>query len=130
MLGRYLTHLDSATEVEQLLYYCCDTLSAGVKLLLSFRDYTTELLDNEHFIPVKNDEIRILTCFLEYFPEKVGLIDLLYEKILTGWKQSLSSYEKIRLKPAFVRNCLTKSGLEIIFDGTVNRMVTVIAIKE
>ena len=46
---------------------------------------------------VKNDDSRILTCFLEYFPHHVMVHDILYEKQGGKWIQKVGSYPKLRL---------------------------------
>jgi hypothetical protein len=128
--GDTLTHLESTVEIEQLLSDCCDALTIDGKLIISFRDYTIELLGDDRFIPVNSDECRILTCVLEYFPEQVSVTDLLYTKEESGWQQKVSSYHKVRLQPAAVINHLAQCGMKITFDGIENRLVTIIAVKE
>jgi hypothetical protein len=127
--GDTITHLESIREIEQLLNDCCEALIQNGKLILSFRDYSTELMGNSRFIPVKNDANTILTCFLEYFPAYVKVTDLLYQKEGTGWAQKVSSYNKVRIDPAAIKNHLEQSGMKISFEGVVNRMSTIIAIK-
>jgi hypothetical protein len=125
--GDTITHLESEGEIERFLADCGETLRAGGKLIISFRDYTSELTGDARFIPVKSDETRILTCFLEYFPGRVQVTDLLYEKEANGWKQKVSSYNKTRVAPALIKSYLIKSGLKIVFDEVVNRMAVIIA---
>lgn len=48
--------------------------------LLSFRDYSVPLQDEKRFIPVRSDEGRILTCFLEYSEDSVLVHDILHER--------------------------------------------------
>jgi predicted nicotinamide N-methyase len=127
--GDTITHLNSEIEIEQLLIDCCEVLNENGKLIISFRDYSNELIRDNRFIPVKSDENRILTCFLEYFPEHVRVTDLFYEKEESGWKQKVSSYNKIRISVSSIRNILLKNEMEIIFDDLVNRLNTIIATK-
>ncbi len=77
--GDTLTHLESITEVKQLIADTSEILCPDGKLILSFRDYSLELKDTQRFIPVKSDATRILTCILEYFPDKIRVNDLLYQ---------------------------------------------------
>jgi len=53
-------------EIRQLIIDCCELLTEGGKLILSFRDYSTALLGNLRFIPVKSDDAKILTCCVDY----------------------------------------------------------------
>jgi predicted nicotinamide N-methyase len=128
--GDTITHLESIQEIEQLLFDCCEALTENGKLILSFRDYSDELAGDNRFIPVKSDDNRILTCFLEYFPNHISVTDLLYEKESTGWKQKVSSYNKVRISPSTIKNYLANNGMAIIFDGVVNRLNTIIAEKK
>jgi len=127
--GDTLTHLDDLADVERLLVNCCDALAENGKLMLSFRDYTKELTGDSRFIPVKSDENRILTCVLEYSTEHVRVTDLLYEKHGNGWEQKVSSYQKVRIPGAFVRDRLEENGMTVIFEGEMNRLTTIIAAK-
>ena len=106
--GDTLTHLESEKDIGQLITSCCEALVKNGKLMLSFRDYSNDLTGDSRFIQVKNDHDRILTCFLEYFPGHVCVTDLLYEKEITGWKQKVSSYHKVRITPAAVKLLLGK----------------------
>jgi SAM-dependent methyltransferase len=127
--GDTLTHLESRAEVENLLSDSAEILAGQGKLILSFRDYSTPLIGDARFIPVKADEGRILTCCLDYEDEKVRVTDLLHERTADGWRQKVSSYYKVRLSAQMIEDMLHKSGLKIIFNETIQRMRTVIAEK-
>lgn len=128
--GDTITHLNNIKEVEQLIKDCAGTLCNQGKLILSFRDYTQALLGNDRFIFVKSDESRILTCCLDYFDDKVLVTDLLNSKTKAGWKQSVSSYYKVRVTSAKIESFLNKHGFKIQHKDLVNRMITIIAQKE
>lgn len=128
--GDTLTHLDSKTEVEKLILDCAKVLVENGKLVLTFRDYSSELTGESRFIPVKSDKERILTCFLEYFPEFVCVTDLLHELENGVWVQKVSSYKKIRISTSFVISVLQNSGFKISLNEVINRMTTIIAVKE
>ncbi len=127
--GDTLTHLTNKSEVQSLLADCFEALMPGGKLVLSFRDYSQALEGGRRFIPVKSDENRILTCFLEYGPEKVQVTDLLHERVGDRWEQSVSSYEKVRLSANEVASWLNATGFRLLFYETINRMPHIIAIK-
>lgn len=128
--GDTLTHLENLREVEKFLKDCCEILPAGGKLLLSFRDYAQKVNGDERFIPVKSDENRILTCFLEYLPTQVRVTDLLHERTNNGWQQKISSYYKFRISEEEVKEILFANKLAIPHLENQQGMSTFIAVKE
>lgn len=127
--GDTITHLDSREEVQKLITDCADVLTSPGKLILSCRDYSVELKGEQRYIPVKSDENRILTCILDYEPEKRMVTDLLYEKTGEGWQQKVSAYQKVRIAPAVLEEMIKNSGLSIIFHKPMNP-ITLIAEKK
>jgi 2-polyprenyl-3-methyl-5-hydroxy-6-metoxy-1,4-benzoquinol methylase len=127
--GDTLSHLNSMEEISRLIKDSFTILIPEGKLILSFRDYSAELKDSSRFIPVKINADRILTCFLEYFPDKVRVTDILHEKEDGNWQQKISSYEKVRVSENTVLNILQDTGFNIRFKGTHNRMLTIIGQK-
>ena len=128
--GDTLAHLESFEAIVEFLQNCFFTLITNGRLVLSFRDYTHELTGSDRFIPVKSDDRRIMTCFLEYTWEKVIVTDIIYEKTGAGWQQKVSSYPKIRLTRDWVLDFLENMGLRIIFNETQNGFVKLIAVKQ
>lgn len=111
-LGDTITHLPTLESVASLLREIGAALAPGGRCLLGFRDYVSrELKDEQRFIPVRSDDGRILTCFLEYHPDHVLVHDLLHERSATGWTQRVSSYRKLRLDPAWVVDSFAAAGL-------------------
>jgi len=127
--GDTLPHLDSFTEVKKLIQDSFDILSSNGRLILTFRDYSTDLEDTDRFIPVKSDSLRILTCFIEYFPDKLRVTDLLYEFLNDKWIQKVSSYFKTRISSELVVGFLKNSGFDIILNNNTNRIITIIGQK-
>lgn len=127
--GDTLTHLESLSEIEKLISDCAEILADGGKLILSFRDYSTSLVGDARFIPVKADDARILTCCLDYENEKVRVTDLLHYKTETGWAQKVSSYYKVRVSPKEIEAMILENGLKIKLNEIVVRMNTIIAEK-
>ena len=127
--GDTITHLPDKLAVEKLLLDCESILTKNGKLILSFRDYSSELTDQQRFIPVKSDENRILTCILEYLSDKVKVTDLLYEKQNGSWNQTVSTYEKVRLSTQDVINMIEQTGMKTAFNSSVHRLQTIIANK-
>lgn len=128
--GDTLAHLDSFSEVQKLIQDSFDILSAEGRLILTFRDYSTALEDTNRFIPVKTDSQRILTCFIEYFTDKLRVTDLLHEYENGKWIQKTSSYYKTRISRELVLGFLKDSGFKISFDNIANRIITIIGQKK
>jgi len=127
--GDTLSHLNDKAEIKKLLTDIATLLKSNGKILLSFRDYTTELTGDGRFIPVKSDDSRILTCVLEYDKETARVTDFLHEKTATGWKQKVSSYTKVRILTTEIVEILESVGFKIQLNSVINRMTTLIAIK-
>jgi hypothetical protein len=127
--GDTLTHLENDAEIKRFIDDCCDALPDKGKLLFSFRDYSEKLSGDKRFIPVKSDDNRILTCFLDYTATHVLVTDLLYERTPTGWQQKISSYKKVRVPASEVADMLTRNGMRILFNESVNRIMTITAEK-
>lgn len=127
--GDTLTHLENKEQIEQLISDSGRILEDNGHLILTFRDYTHELNDQQRFIPVKSSDDRMLTCILEYQPDKIKVTDLLHERIDGEWIQKVSSYEKVRIHPSEICQMLEKNGMTIALNAPINRMQTVIAKK-
>ena len=111
--GDTLTHLSSEREVNDLFSHCAEALAPGGLLLLSFRDYSTELKNEERFIPVKSEANRIFTCMLEFSPVFVKVTDLIYDRIEDNWQLKASSYLKLRLEAEDIKDALLEQGFTI-----------------
>ena len=127
--GDTITHLDSQADIEQLVADIYDVLKPGGKAVFSFRDYSGTLEGIQRFIPVKSDENRILTCVLDYLADSVVVTDLLYERIGGVWRQSVSSYQKIRVNRDTFVSTLERVGFAIEMNALANRLITVIAAR-
>jgi SAM-dependent methyltransferase len=128
-MGDTLTHLESIENVRQLFEEITSHLVPGGKVVLSFRDLTTELKHEQRFLPVKSDDQRILTCFLEYFPDHVMVHDILYENENGKWIQKVSAYPKLRLSEKKVIDMLADAGIQTERVETINRMVYIFGTK-
>lgn len=113
-MGDTLPHLGSHDQVEALTAAIPDALAADGVLVLTFRDYATvELRGTDRFITVRSDADRILTCFLEYGPEKVRVHDILQTRRGAEWTLEVGVYEKLRLDPGWVADLLSNAGLSV-----------------
>jgi SAM-dependent methyltransferase len=127
--GDTLTHLNSLTEIRELVKDVYDILAPGGKFILTFRDYSIELEDTNRFIPVKSDSQRILTCFIEYFPDKIRVTDLLHEFENDRWVQKASSYHKTRISMDEALLLLKEYGFKIILGSFKGGIVSIIGQK-
>ncbi len=123
--GDTVSHLESFDVLEKFIEDCASSLCTGGKFFLSFRDYSEELKENARFISVKNDESRILTCFLEYFREYVSVTDILYEKKENRWDQKISSYRKLRISVEQMKSLLLRKNfrIEAVEKGRMNILI-------
>jgi 2-polyprenyl-3-methyl-5-hydroxy-6-metoxy-1,4-benzoquinol methylase len=128
--GDTIAHLGSQKEAAQLIADASEIIIPGGKIILSFRNYSKELNDAQRFIHVKSDAQRILTCFLEYFPEKIRVTDLFYELEHGKWVQKVSSYFKIRLSKETVVELLNGLGFRMLYEQEGSGLIKIIAEKK
>lgn len=126
-MGDTLTHLDSRRSVAELCRRIASKLAAGGRFVTTFRDYTRPPTGVSRFIPVRADDGRILTCFLEESGEHVQVHDLLHERVANQWKTQVSSYRKLRLGPEELCQLLQAVGLRCELDAGPRGMVRVAA---
>jgi hypothetical protein len=80
-MGDTLTHAASMPSVERLFEAISEALKPAGIFVATFRNYADTALEGVgRFIPVRQDERRILTCFLEYGDTTVTAYDLLNEQ--------------------------------------------------
>ncbi len=96
---------------------------------MTFRDLTFELKEEQRFIPVKSDNNRIFTCFLEYRSTYVKVFDIIYEKENGRWIQKISSYKKLIISQDVVEDYFEDAGFKIEFMGIESGLVTIIGAK-
>lgn len=128
-MGDTLPHLNSVEDVEELLKDIYSVLEDRGKLILSFRDLSFEFTDLDRIIPVRSDETKIFTCFLEYETDKVKVHDILYEHTNDGWQFKKSFYRKLRLSQNLVISKLVDLDFHIEHSSVNRGMVEIIARK-
>jgi SAM-dependent methyltransferase len=129
-MGDTLTHLPDRASVEHLFADVAASLTNRGLFVATFRDYVSAPLQGDRrFIPVRSDENRILTCFLEYGEDTVTVHDLLHERANGQWQQRVSSYRKLRLQPEWVVAKLGERGLEARTRPGSGGMTMVVATK-
>jgi SAM-dependent methyltransferase len=129
-MGDTLTHLPDFPDVDLLLDSAAAALKSGGVFAATFRDYVFKPLHgDDRFIPVRSDGSRILTCFLEYGADRVTVHDLLHERENDRWRQRISSYLKLRLRPQSVVERLTKLGFVVRLDVGMSGMIRVMGVR-
>lgn len=126
-MGDTLTHFETMQDIETVLSLACKALLPGGVLVLSFRDYTSELRSEGRFIPVRSDGERILTCFLEYGPSSVAVHDILHEKTAESWQMRVSTYKKLCLEPSRISAALRQLGFDVRQEPGLRGMVRLVA---
>lgn len=129
-MGDTISHLSSMEDIDEIVSRMHSILASSGKIVLSFRDYSTAICGESRFIPVKSDENRILTCFLEYFDDNVNVTDLLHEKENDKWVQIVSSYQKVRISDEKIKRILSEHGFSVNSCEQINRLVYIVATKE
>lgn len=126
-MGDTITHLPEFSAVEDLIERVSAELPPGGMFIVSFRDYSVPLTEDQRFIPVRSDETRILTCFLEYEPEAVLVHDILHERVVDGWQTRISHYRKLRLSPDHLINCMRSYGFSVRREAGIRGMLRLAA---
>lgn len=126
-LGDTLTHLAELSQVERLCGDVAASLRTGGRFVVTFRDYSRPLVGDTRFIPVRSDDERIHTCFLEELPEHMLVHDIVHERDGGAWRMRVSSYRKLRLAPRTLENVLRRVGLEPTTTAGTRGMVRVTA---
>jgi SAM-dependent methyltransferase len=126
-MGDTLTHLESMDQIVHLSRAVASRLAAAGRFIATFRDYTRLPVGAARFIPVRADDHRILTCFLEEQAAYVQVHDLLHERIDGAWSSRVSAYRKLRLSPESVCQAFAAAGLRATIDAGPRGMVRLIA---
>lgn len=126
-MGDTITHLPDFGAVGKLVERASGELPPGGVLVVSFRDYSVPLSGDQRFIPVRSDEARILTCFLEYEAEAVLVHDILHERTSEGWQTRVGRYRKLRLSPERLIDRLQSNGFNVRREAGMRGMVRLVA---
>jgi hypothetical protein len=128
-MGDTLTHLADCSSVRSLISSVGEHLASGGQFIITFRDYTSAQEGPDRFIPVRSDESRILTCFLDYAEDFIEVHDILHEHNEGTWRMSVSTYKKLRLKPGWVKEQLEECRFEVNVASGMSGMVRIVAAK-
>ncbi|MDR0786246.1 MAG: class I SAM-dependent methyltransferase [Gemmatimonadota bacterium] len=126
-MGDTLPHLPTSADVRKLFEQSFDLLAPGGVLVLSFRDLTAPPEGLSRFIPVRSDDEKIMTCFLEDEGDAVRIHDLIHTRDANGaWCLGKSSYRKLKLAPAEVVGQLQEIGFTPVAAGSAPRGMVVV----
>ena len=126
-MGDTLTHLETPDAIPALSRTVAGCLVPGGRFVATFRDYSRLPSGEGRFIPVRADEHRILTCFLEEIGDYVQVHDLLHERVRDTWTTRVSSYRKLRLEPEAVRQAFLAAGFQASVEVGPRGMVRLVA---
>ncbi len=129
LMGDTIAHLPGRDDVERLIGKAFAELRPGGMLVVSLRDYAIAQSGDQRFIPVRSDDTRILTCFLEYEPDAVVVHDIIHERTPDGWQTKISHYSKLRLAPEHLAGTLEANGFRVRRETGMNGMVRLVAQK-
>jgi SAM-dependent methyltransferase len=129
-MGDTLTHLPSWKDMQTLLHTVAESLAPGGRFIATFRDYSAPRSDGvAAFIPVRQDDSRILTCVLEYHAQTITVHDIVHQRSDAGWQMRVSSYSKLRLPPEQLRALLVAQGLSVALRPGRNGMIQLAATR-
>ncbi len=104
--------------------------------MLRFRDLTDKISGLDRFIPVRADQDKIMTCFLEEAAdaEHIGVTDLIYTRTSpptehTPWRLEKSSYQKLRIDGHAVKAMLAAHGFDLRHEEAQRNLLTLVASK-
>ncbi|PZT74954.1 MULTISPECIES: class I SAM-dependent methyltransferase [unclassified Streptomyces] len=116
-MGDTLPHLPDKADVTRLLADVADALAPGGRFVATYRDLSRRLEGTDRFIPVRSDEDRVLTCFLEYVAHDTVMVhDLLHTRSGHTWTQQVGSYPKLRIAADWLTEQCRAAGLEVHDD--------------
>jgi len=128
-MGDTITHLTSIDKIKILIKDAYQSLDENGRLVLGFRDLTTELKGLDRFIPVRSNSKRIFTCFLEYEEKHVNVHDIVHEKVGDRWATKKSCFRKLRVSTQWMVAYLQESGFTIGDIDNNKGAITIIAQK-
>lgn len=129
-MGDTLTHLASPNEARSLIAQTYQILQPAGVLVLTFRDLSIPRVGLDRFIPVRSDNHRILTCFIEDVGESVAVTDLLYSRAGHEWNLSKSSYQKIKFTLAEAISTAERTGFTVQSEVLPSGMNVLIGRKD
>jgi SAM-dependent methyltransferase len=115
-MGDTLTHLASVEAVRRLLARLAARMRKGGVIVFTWRDLSQPLEGVDRIIPVRADDSGVMTCFLEYQPERVIVHDVISRRTAEGWVTHRSAYAKLRLAHDDVARWIEEAGFRVTHD--------------
>jgi SAM-dependent methyltransferase len=128
-MGDTLSHLESEADLERVFDGVAARLAVGGRLVLAFRDLSTELGDLDRVIPLHASDTLVMTCFLEYEPGTVKVHDLIWARQPDGWHFRKGVYRKLRLAPEAVTTRLERAGFAVQRHQAPAGMIALVGIR-
>lgn len=126
-MGDTLTHLPTMDTVAELVRRVAQQLPPSGRFVATFRDYTNLPSGDKRFIPVRADDQRILTCFLEDGGDHVVVHDLMHERTDGHWKTKVSSYRKLKLSQDALTTAFESVGMRAFVERGPRGMLQLVA---
>jgi protein-L-isoaspartate O-methyltransferase len=114
--GDTLPHLADADAVASLIDSTAALLAPGGRLVLEFREQSSNLSGADAVLTTRASRDRIMQCVLHYEPERVQVTDLVHEWTGDAWQTRQSSYFKLRLTGEQLTQLATAAGLQLVLD--------------
>lgn len=126
-MGDTLTHLEDEASVIALIETASSALGVDGCFIVTFRDYSNDLVAEQRFIHVRSDDRRILTCFLEYTTSRVTVHDILHERSGDVWQLRVSAYPKLRISPEWLVKLMEEHGFGVEHSVGASGMACLVA---
>jgi len=128
-MGDTLSHLESEADLARVFDGVAARLAVGGRLVLTFRDLSTELVDLDRIIPLHASDGLVMACFLEYEPSTVKVHDLIWARQHDGWHFRKGVYRKLRLAPPAVTTRLERAGFAVERHAAPAGMVALVGVR-
>lgn len=122
-MGDTLAHLASMEEVTAFAGHVHTVLKSGGQLVVSFRDFSTDLKGTGRAVMVRADDTRIFDCFLQFGVAAIDVTDMFHEKTAQGWTLKTSTYKKIRLTAEATVKAFKDNGFSLTSQENTDGIV-------
>ena len=127
-MGDTLSHLEREDDLGRVFEGVATRLAPVGRLILTFRDLSSEVRDLDRFIPVCATDDLIMTCVLEYEEAAVKVHDLIWTREGNGWRFRKGVYRKLRLAPWAVTGQLERAGFTVERHEAPSGMIALVGV--
>lgn len=124
-MGDTLTHLSNKDDVTTLFNSVSENLREDGQFVVSWRDLSTPAQELDRFIPLRMEDDRLMTCFLEDLGKTVLVHDLVHIRDSDGWRFERSAYPKLKLSSAWIESQLSEAKLSVVSKETIRGMIII-----